>query len=537
MQRRTFLKSSAALGAASLLPWKAIPAASSPAEAPSDEWLQDAVSEARALGAEQAEALYISHRQQSLQVRKDGVHSISDSEEAGTTLRVRFGSFLGSASVPDIRRGTPAECARAAVECAKLQQGLQKEREEALAMPPEPDIKILPRIDSVGELQGSWRPEGIEDPFLTSLDERIAFLKNLNKTALRITQIPYAVSNQFLQRRSSLYVDSRGNRKEQLQFATYVNFAVTAFNQQKRRMDTRTSEREAQATGWAGATANMESELETAMQEVLRMQQSDPVTPDTYDLVIHPSMLWNLFLETLLPHFDPRQLTERDGRAPGDRWITLSKLNERPLRSQALRLSWDATLPGGLATSKWDDTGHATGSNRLLDENGVVHGIPRSPDLIATDPVYRGGSFPGFNFSRAAAWHTPATVAMPNMILEGGPGKNLNDLIADVDNGLFLKGRGTVMTNPAKTLFRVRPQAAWIIRGGKIAEMVREVEIETTTDQFWSAMEEAGRSEDTFLGGELFPQRAFPLWDTPFSIATPPALFRRIPVYRVEGQS
>jgi TldD protein len=301
-------------------------------------------------------------------------------------------------------------------------------------------------------------------------------------------------------------------------------------------MDTRTSEREAQATGWTGATANMQSELETAMQEVLRMQQADPVTPDTYDLVVHPSMLWNLFLETLLPHFDARQLLGLDGRGSGERWITLSNLSERPLRAEALSLKWDPRLPGGLASCEWDDTGLKTSTLPFLETGGIVKYLPVSPDLVAYDDSYALG-FPGFNFSRAPAWHTPATVAMPNMVLEGGPGKNLNDLIAGVDNGIFVKGRGTVMTNPAKSLFRVRPQAAWIIRGGKIAEMVRDVEIETSTEQFWNAMEEAGRTEDTFLGGELFPRRAYPLWDTPFTVATPPALFRRIPVYRTEGQS
>ncbi len=537
MQRRTFLKSTAALGAASMLPWKSSPSTAQTADPPTDDWLQAAIDEASQLGAGHAEALYLAQRRQSTQIRKEDVYSITDSDEAGITLRVRFGSFIGTASVPSAQRGSPKDLARRAVESARLQGGLLKQDERLKASELFGRLDTLPRVP-LDVIRDVWQPEGVEDPFLTDLGERIDFLKNLNRTALKITQIPYAVSNQFLNRRRSIFVDSLGNRKEQEQFATYVNFAVTAFHQQKRRMDTRTSEREAQATGWAGATANMQSELETAMQEVLRTQQADPVTPDTYDLVIHPTMLWNLFLETLLPHFDARQLLRLDGRSSGERWITLSNLGERPLRSEALVLNWDTVLPGGLASCRWDDTGKRTSSFiPFLDRTGIVQNIPVSPDLVAYDQSYSLG-FPGFDFSRASAWHTPATMAMPNMVLQGGrDGKNLDDLIAGVDNGIFVKGRGTVLTNPAKSLFRVRPQAAWAIRGGKIAEMLRDVEIETSTAQFWNALEEAGRKEDTFLGGELFPQRAYPLWDTPFSIATPPALFRRIPVYRTEGQS
>ncbi|MFZ1731922.1 MAG: metallopeptidase TldD-related protein [Bacteroidota bacterium] len=547
MQRRTFLKTSAALGAASMLPWqRRAEAAMPPVDPPTEDWMQSAVSEAKALGAVHAELLFISERHQRAQVRKDTLHSITDSEDAGITLRVRFAEGFGSASVSAVRRGSPSELAQMAVESAKIARPPLKNSVRKNSKAKDSDVEDIPRDSGGNDSADSpsngntqrqvWSPEGIQDPFLTNLDERIAFLMDLNKTATKVPQIPYAVANQFMQRRSSIFVDSLGSKIEQQQYATYVNFAVTAFQQKQRRMDTRTSDREAQATDWTGATANMQSELETAMQEVLQAQQADSVTPDKYDLVIHPTMLWNLFLETLLPHLDPRQLLERDGRAPGDRWLTLAKLNQRPLRSEALRLRWDNTLPRGLATSGWDDAGRKTGSSVLLGKGGAVQSIPVSPDLIAADSAF-GAGFPGTNFSRAAAWYRPATVAMPNMVLEGGVGKNIDDLFGGVDNGLFLKGRGTVMTNPAKTLFRVRPQAAWAIRGGKLAEMLRDVEIETSAEQFWNALEEAGRSEDTFLGGDLFPQRAFPLWDTPFSVATPPALFRGIPVFRTEAQS
>lgn len=536
MQRRTFLKSTAVAGAAALLPWKgngSIHVTS--AAPPDDQWLQDAVSEAVAMGALSASALFLSHRRQSLQIRKTDVHSITDDEAAGITLTVRVGGGMASASVPTARKGSPKDFARTAVDAARLTR-----TRPANSAPPkvdeEGDVAILEHVPSGNSSPkiGRWSPDGLTDPFQVPLSERVSFLAGLTGTALKISQIPYAVANQFLQRRDSLFVDSDGSRIGQTQYATYVNFAVTAFHQQKRLMDTRTSEREAQMTDWAGATANMLSELETAMQEVLRLQQADPVTQDSYDLVVHPTLLWNILFETLLPHFDPRQLLGLDGRSPADRWLTLAKFNERPLRIPALRLSWDPTLPGGLATCGWDDVGNESSQRRILDEAGVLQAIPVSPDLLASDELY--ASLPRMSFSRAPSWNVPATVAMPNVVLAGGPGKSLDDLIGGVDSGLFVKGRGTVVTNPARTLFRVRPQSAWMIRGGKIAEMVRDVEIETSVEQFWNALEEVGRDEDRFLGGDLFPGRAFPLWETPFSVATPPALFRRVSVYRAEGR-
>jgi TldD protein len=535
MQRRTFIKTTAAIGAASALPWGGRIATAHPA-APSGQWMQDVISEAHALGAANPTLLYLSHRHQSAQVRKDTLHSVTDTEESGFTLRIQLGTVLGSASVPAARRPSPREFARMAVESAGIARIVLPDDTTGIDGEVHADDHVGPTSDAADMTQGTWSPAGIQDPFLTDPGERIDFLKGLNTAATKITQIPYAVANQFLQKRTSIFMDGEGRRFEQRQYATYVNFAVTAFSQQKQLMDTRTSEREAQSTDWAGATANMKSELETAMQEVLQLQQSDSITPDSYDLVIHPSLLWNILIETLLPHLDPRQLARRDGGSPGGRWLTLETFRNRPLRSEVLRMRWDSTLPRGLASCGWDDTGRQAGSFEIFDGEGMLRNIPVSPDLLRSDPVY-GPGFPGFPFSRAVAWNLPAGVAMPNVVLEGGPGKNLDTLIGGVDNGLFVKGRGTVVTNPAKTLFRVRPQVAWAIRGGKLAEMLRDVEIETSAEQFWNALEETGRAADTFLGGDLFPRRAFPLWDTPFTVATPPALFRNIPVYRVEGRA
>lgn len=536
MQRRTFMKTTGALGVSAMLARPGSAVALIPAESSApDTWMQDVVEEARRLGAAQADALSLSHRHQSIQVRKDVVHGISDTEEDGITLRVRVGMALGSASVPASRRGSPKDLARRAVEMARATPPSIREGSIALDGELHPDVHVM-NTDANGVDTRRWSTAGVTDPFLVPLDERIAFLRDLNATALRIPQIPYAVSNQFLQMRTTTHVDSRGGRFTQQQYASYVNFAVTAYSAQRKLMDTRTSEREAQSTDWTGATASMRSELETAMQEVLQLQRADPVTPDHYDIVVHPTLLWNILFETLLPHFDPRQLTGLDGRLPGDRWITLAQRGRLPLSSPALRLRWDNTLRGGLASSGWDDTGVAAAVHPLLDGSGAIGRIPRSLDLLLSDPVY-GLGFPGMTFSRAPAWNLPPTVAMPNVVLEGGPGKNLDALIAGVDDGLFVKGRGTVVTNPGKTLFRVRPQVAWKIRGGKIVEMVREVEIETSTEQFWNALVEVGRGEDTFLGGDLFPRRAFPLWETPFSVATPPALFRSIPTYRAEARA
>ncbi|MBN1449242.1 MAG: hypothetical protein JXA28_15045, partial [Bacteroidetes bacterium] len=340
-------------------------------------------------------------------------------------------------------------------------------------------------------------------------------------------QIPFAVANLFLRGTDSILVTSRNAEIRQSAVCTYPNFAVTAFHQKLRRMDTRTGSQEAQAAGWEITDGSMRSDLETAMQEVLQLQTADPVTQNAYDIVMHPTFLWDLLFDTLLPHLDTRRVLGMDGGSPVDRWLRPDQISSTRIGSELLNIRADSSLPRGLATCGWDDTGRPASSAPLV-EGGRILRLPTDETLPPLPDVQ------GLGFSRSPQWNIPATMAMPNIVLKESTGGSLFDMISGLDNGLFVKGRGNVMMNPAKTMFRVRPQIAWMIRSGKLAEPVRGVEIETSVEQFWNSLAALSGAEESMVAGDLFPGRSHALWEVPFSVSVPAGLFRRIPVYTAQ---
>ncbi|MDT8324087.1 MAG: TldD/PmbA family protein [Bacteroidota bacterium] len=521
MHRRHFLQSTAAIGALAALPevlhaaqrTRLFPAMDK--SAPKDDWLAEAVAAARKRGAAYAEVLWRDERRASIQLRKEEVHALSDSSERGIVLRVFKDGAWGAAAVAASEGAAPGELASRACAAAEALSRFSKSEFD-------PGTRAV-----AGTYR--WENEVLRNPFDVPETEKIEFLRSLTARALKIVQIPFAVANLFTQQTDSVLLTSRGADIRQRQVVTYPNFAVTAFHQKLRRMDNRSSSFEALAAGWEVTERNFTSDLETAMQEVLQIQTAEPVTAGTYRLVVHPSVLWDILFDTLLPHLDARRVLGLDGGRPGDRWIAPADIGHRRIGSPLLQLAADMTLPAGLATAGWDDSGRPA-TRMALVEDGVLRRLPADDTLGGLDAAVR------FPVTRTAQWSSAAGPAMPNIVMaEGGDGV-LTDLIAGVDSGLFIKGRGSIVTNPQRTLFRVKPQMAWMIRNGEIAEVVRGVEVETSVEQFWNALVAVGSGRETMTAGELFPGRTDALWTAPFSVSAPPALFADIPVYPAQEQ-
>lgn len=514
MKRRTFLQASAFTAAAAVTPFELRSHRQAPG-APSVEtgWLQDAVQSAMDAGATYAEALFRRDRSETLQLRKEDITALESSEDAGIALRVFSGGAWGSAAVSSWKPGRPDALASAALASAAQLAKLRTQ-------------DFDPSVRETGG-QHEWNTEMETDPFDVSIEERIAFLRGLTNKAVSVSQIPFAVANLFLRRGESELVTSRDAVIRQQRTFTYPNFAVTAFHQKLRRMDTRSSSMEARAAGWEVTRGAIDSDLETSMQEALKLQTADPVTRDSYDLVIHPTLLWDLLCDTLLPHLDPRTVLSLDGNRPGDQWISADNLGEIMIGSELLTLRADSSLPHGLASCGWDDTGRPSPSGTIVETGRIVR-------LPFDETLPRPAGLETVGFSRTGAWNIPVSAAMPNVVMEAGSGGTISDLVSTVDNGLLVKGRSRIMMNPSKTLFRVRPQMAWMIRGGAVSEVVRDVEIETSVEQFWKALDGLSTASESMTAGDLFPGRSSALWEVPFSVSVPAGVFRRIPVYRAQ---
>ncbi|MCZ7555602.1 MAG: metallopeptidase TldD-related protein [Bacteroidia bacterium] len=510
MRRRTFLSlTGTATGSLLLRPSAQIFSRSLlRSENRESDLLIDLVDAAMTQGAEYADARLLSTRAQTVQLRKDVVAQLTDVEDRGFLLRVFKNGGWASSAISGAVEIHPRHVARQALQSALTASQLSPVPFDPMHRPE--------------QLTAAYATPMERDPFEVPLQEKIDFLREIATAPLTVQQIPHTVANLFLNRTDSDFFNSTQTRLRQTTTSLYQNYALTAFSQALKRMDSRSSPREAKAGGWELLKEYSRSELDTLIQDVMKKLQAEALAEGSFDVVVDPTVMWDLITDTLLPHLDARRMLERDGARPGGRWLTPDMVGAAQITSPALTLGWDNTLPGGLATCGWDDSGRPADSGTLIDQGKLLR-------IVGSDEI--GGVPAHLAHTRSNSWRQPPHCSMPNIVLKSGGTKTLQRLIESVPNGILIRGRGSIITNPQRTIARIRPQMGWRIRAGEVTDMVRDFEIEVPVEKLWNSLGETGGPLTAITAGELFPERCYPLWTQPFSVSTPAALFRALPVY------
>ena len=150
----------------------------------------------------------------------------------------------------------------------------------------------------------------------------------------------------------------------------------------------------------------------------------------------------------------------------------------------------------------------------------------------------------GFGRSNGCAFadspgHMPLQ-RMANVSLEpaaGGP--NTAELIAGVDDGIYIVGDKSWSIDMQRYNFQFTGQRFYRIRNGRLAGQLRDVAYQATTTDFWNSMEAVGGPQTYVLGGAFNCGKGQPGQVAPVSHGAPAALFREVRVLNTveEGSS
>jgi TldD protein len=158
--------------------------------------------------------------------------------------------------------------------------------------------------------------------------------------------------------------------------------------------------------------------------------------------------------------------------------------DEGRLRYGSDRVSFlaDNTLPYGLATWGWDDDG-VPGQKWYLVKDGIFQefgSVRETAPLIGrkhSRGCCRAQDSASFPINR-----------QPNFYLEpSGDGTTPDDLIAGVDRGIFIEGRGSFSIDQRRINFQFGGDMFWEIRNGRKTKPLKKVIYRSTTQEFWGS--------------------------------------------------
>jgi TldD protein len=469
-----------------------------------------AVDAALAAGAEYADARAILRRTQDIATKNGEVESIADGESEGIGVRVLVGGAWGFACDRRLSDSGAKEAAARATEFARA--SASRTRRPVVLAP-------------VGAEPGEYTTPFERDPIDVPLEEKIELLLRADATLrhadVTITQAAARASREQRAFRSSEGADVF---QEFVECGAGLEVLATADGAvQVRSYPSAHGGSSAQA-GWEYVEGlALDEHGPRVAEEAAALLRADPCPQKITTVVIDSE---EKMLKLHVSVADPTELDRIYGTEAayaGTSFLKPEDLGALRYGSELMNITADSTTPLGLGTFGYDDEGVPARREPIVSA-GILEGFLDSRE---TASLLGGGG--GGGSMRADGWSRMPLVRMTNLHLEPGEG-TLDDLIADVDDGILLGTNKSWSIDDKRLNFQFGTQVAWEIKNGKRGRLLRDATYMGVTPEFWGSLDALAGKEEWTMGGLTNCGKGQPGQSAHVSHGAPPARFRHVRV-------
>ncbi len=481
-----------------------------------------ALSAATAAGAGYADLRVHAITTEVVQVRDGELQSAVLDRDIGLAVRVIVDGTWGFASHAGLTPDIAAETARHAVGVAVTLSALNAERIELADEPVYPDT--------------TWVSGYRIDPFGVPTADKVGLLEEYSGRLLAADGVDHVTAMVNTVKEQSFYADTFGSRITQQRVRTMPAIEAVTVDAAAGRFESMRTLAPPTGRGWEALTDetvwDWGAELAELPVLLAEKAKAPSVRAGRTDLVIDPTNLWLTIHESIGHATEYDRAIGYEAAYAGTSFATPDKLNLLRYGSPAMNVTADRTVEHGLATVGYDDEGVAAQSWDLV-RDGVFVGYQLDRVFARRLGVSRSN---GCSYADSAH-HVPIQ-RMPNVSLQPGPeGYSTADLIARVEDGLYIVGDKSWSIDMQRYNFQFTGQRFFRIRGGRLDGQVRDVAYQATTTDFWNSMEALGGASTWRLGGAFNCGKAQPGQVAAVSHGCPSALFRGVNVLNTVEES
>ncbi|WP_312706351.1 TldD/PmbA family protein [Stenotrophomonas sp.] len=514
MQRREFLAFSG-LGLAGLvLPHSRLIAAEQ-LLAPVDTAQRRRLAEVALAAARAAKASYCDVRigrylNQSVVTREHQVGNVTNRESSGVGVRVLVNGAWGFAATHQQTEAAVRGAVEQATAIARANASIQTR-----------PVQLAP-APAVGEVR--WQTPVRKNAMEVPIQDKVELLLALNGAALD-AGADFINSTLFLVNEQKYFASSDGSFIDQDIHRIWLPFTATAIDKASGKFRTRAGLSSPMGMGYefldgdargkvqlpGGITAYRDSydpveDAIAAARHAREKLKAPSVKPGKYDLVLDPSNLFLTIHENVGHPLELDRVLGYEANYAGTSFATLDK-RDAGFRwgSDLVTFFADKTQPGSLGAVGYDDEGVKTQRWDLVRDGVLV-------DYQATrDEAHILGRDASHGCSYADSWSSVQFQRMANVSL--APGKaplSVDDMIKDVENGIWIHGRGSYSIDQQRYNAQFGGQLYYQIKDGRIAGMVEDAAYQIRTPEFWNACTAICDERDFRLGGSFFDGKGQP---------------------------
>jgi TldD protein len=479
---------------------------------PRHELADAALARASQLRAEHADFRLELLRDQALRLHDGRLESSREGETSGFAVRVVVDGSWGFAAGVELTTDEAARVAAQAVEVARTSHAINNEPVEL--------------ADEPVYQNASWVSSYEVNPFDIPNADKQERLRDWSARLLAADGISHVDAQLLAVQESKFYADLAGTTTVQQRVRVAPELTAVWVDPEGGGFDTMRTLGPPAGRGYEyldGAGWDWDRELEEMPSLLLEKARAASVEAGTYDLIVDPSNLWLTIHESIGHATELDRALGYEANYAGTSFASFDQLGSLRYGSPAMHVTGDRTVEHGLATTGFDDEGVATQQWDLV-RDGILVGYQLDRRIARLKGLGRSN---GCAFADAP-YHFPIQ-RMANVSLQpaaGGP--STEELIGGVERGIYVLGDKSWSIDMQRYNFQFTGQRFYLIEGGRLAGMLRDVAYQATTTDFWGSMEAVGGPQTYVLGGTFTCGKGQPGQGAPVSHGCPAALFRGV---------
>ncbi len=432
-----------------------------------------ALDTAAARGASYADVRIARRLSESISVKTGRIEGVASGESEGIGIRVLVDGAWGFAAT---HRLEPAEIERTAAEATRIARASATALRRPAVLADRPPA------------HGRHETPLVEDPFTVPLERKVADLVAADEAMRRVKGLAFTESIYAAQREWKTFAATDGSYTEQV--ITHVGSGIEANavrGDEHQRRSYPDSGGGWQAAGYEYIRAlDLAEHAEPLADQAMALLSAPQCPSGRFTVVLDPSQLYLQVHESCGHPTELDRVFGTEASYAGTSFLTVDKL-ESGFRygSELIDIVADATAPGGMGTFGWDDEGVAAQSVPLVRE-GVLVGYLSSRETAPRIGRASSGAM------RADGWNRIPLIRMTNINLLPRPGRSLEEIVADTDDGLYLASNRSWSIDDRRLNFQFATEVAYEIKGGKLGRLFKNPTYTGITYEFWRSCDAVG---------------------------------------------
>ncbi|MEO7336841.1 MAG: TldD/PmbA family protein [Caldimonas sp.] len=451
-----------------------------------------------------------------LSVRDDVVEAPSRSQDVGAMVSVVDGG-MGYAATSDISEAGLAAAFERAQALARASAGRTVTDYEQVEWPAESG-----RYDSAVERPAST----------ATLPEKLGWLREVCAGAGGDARIVDRHATLWAVTTEQLHVTSTGARTEQRWEFMTPSVQVTAHANGVTQV--RSSAGQYNGFCQQGGIEVLErarfreQEGPRVAREALELVGAAPCPSGAMDVILMPDQMMLQIHESIGHPLELDRILGDERNFAGTSFVTLDMFGHYRYGSDLLDVSYDPTRAHEFAGFSFDDEGMPA-RRALLIERGILK-RPIGGALSQARAREQGVETGAVATSRSASWSRAPIDRMSNLNVEPGD-SSLEQMIASIDFGVVMQTNCSWSIDDSRNKFQFGCEYAHVVRGGRLAEVVRNPNYRGISATFWRSLAMVGNAGTVEVMGTPFCGKGEPSQVIRVGHASPACKFSNVDVF------